>query len=399
MNRREPAALDTKPVAGAVVFVVGSTIVSLLLVLKISAPGAFEAETAFHLVFDLAFVLLGAVTVWKRPDNRTSWLLAWVAITLGLSLLTDEYGTPGGGLTRSAEGVQTVATWFSSWLWVPAFGPLFTLLLLWFPTGRPPSSRWKSVERAAVVLIAGLALLLAFSQDPESSGVNPLAVPWLTSLAEKVFVVLGPTFPALVALCAVSLVVRFRRARGDEAQQLKWFVVAAFVMVLYMTADTIALSMGADPPWLWVLEVVAFLGLPTAAGIAILKYRLYDIDVVINRALVYAGLTAILAAAYVGLVFVLQVVLSSVTAESDLAIAASTLAVAALFRPVRTRVQAFIDRRFYRKKFDVEQTLSDFGNHLRDEVDLDSLTLRLQHIVRETMQPAHVSLWMRRAEP
>ena len=384
-----------RPVAGALIFLVGAVNVALTFALKLTGLEPFSPETAFQLIFVLAFVVLGAVTVWLRPENRTSWLMAWVGVALGLSILLDEYGTPGGGVVRSAEGLQTVAQWFSSWLWPVAFGPLATLLLLWFPTGRPPSARWKPVELSAVGVIVMLPLFLAFAQDPESEGVNPVAIPWVTSVLETVFLIVNPVFPLLVALCAASLVVRFRGSRGDERQQLKWFVVAAFFLVFYLTVDTIAGTLGPRPAWLSVFEVLGFLSLPVAAGIAILKYRLYDIDLVINRTLVYGALTAILAGFYLGLVFGLQALLAPFTAESDLAIAASTLAVAALFRPVRARVQSFIDRRFYRRKFDAQRTLEEFNAQLRDEVDLGALSSRLEGVVQETMQPAHVSLWLR----
>ena len=385
----------SRPIAGALILVVGVVIASLTLGLILTAAEPMETDAAFEILMILSFVVLGAVTVWRKPENRTSWLLAWVGLMLGLSILTDEYGTPGGGVTRSAEDLQTMASWFSSWLWAPAFGPLATLLLLWFPTGRPPSPRWKPVELASLVTIAVLPFFLAFAQDPESSGVNPLAIPWVTAILDTVFAVLNPVFPLLVGLCAASLVVRFRNSRGDERQQLKWFVVAAFFIVFYMTVDTIFTALGPRPGWVTFFEEIGFLSLPAATGVAILKYRLYDIDLVINRTLVYGALTAILAGFYVGLVFGLQALLSPFTAESDLAIAGSTLAVAALFRPVRARVQAFIDKRFYRRKFDAQRTLEEFNARLRDEVDLEALSTRLEVVVRETMQPAHISLWLR----
>ncbi len=382
----------------AAILTTGTVIVALTVALKINTDGSLVPEDGFQSLMQYSFVVLGAITVWRRPENRTSWLLAWVGVALGLSILSDEYSTPDAGTARALEQLQTVAAWFSSWLWVVSFGPLATLLLLWFPTGRPPSPRWKWVERLAIGIIVGIPILLAFAQDPENDGVNPLAIDWVTSMLQGVFVVLSPAFPMLVGVCAISLLVRFRRSRGDERQQLKWFVVAAFMVVVYMAVDTALSATGTRPAWVSGLEAIAFLSIPFAAGLAILKYRLYDIDLVINRALVYGSLTAILAGAYVGLVFALQAVLAPVTAQSDVAVAASTLAVAALFRPVRARVQAFIDRRFYRRKFDVQETVEGFGEHLRDEIDVASLGLRLQEVVRDTMQPAHVSLWLKRAE-
>jgi hypothetical protein len=185
-------------------------------------------------------------------------------------------------------------------------------------------------------------------------------------------------------------VVRFRRSQGVERQQMKWFVYAAALLVLLPVGYSLPEIVGS------VLFVVVLIALPTAIGIAVLRYRLYDIDVVINRALVYGPLTATLALVYVGSVVGLQAVLRVLSGqESTLAVVASTLAIAALFNPLRGRVQAFVDRRFYRRKYDAAKTLAAFNARLREETDLETLTDDLAGVVRETMQPAHVSLWLR----
>jgi len=190
-----------------------------------------------------------------------------------------------------------------------------------------------------------------------------------------------------------SVVVRYRRAARVQRQQIKWLATASAILALVLPIDVALSSVLGGAAF--VASTVAVLGLPVAVGIAILRHRLYDVDVVINRALVYGALTAALAATYLGAVLLLQLLLSGVTANNGLAIAGSTLAVAALFQPARRRIQALVDRRFYRRKYDAARTLERFGAQLRDEVNLDALGDELRAVVAETMQPAHVTLWLR----
>jgi hypothetical protein len=207
-------------------------------------------------------------------------------------------------------------------------------------------------------------------------------------------------FPASVVLSATSMVVRFRRARGEERQQIKWFALAAAFAAVGWVAIT--LTYGSEESLVVVgaqlLQLLSFLGIPLAVGIAILKYRLYDIDVVINRTLVYGSLTAALALVYLGGVAATQAIFRTLTGQGhqpQLAVVVSTLAIAALFNPLRRRIQGFIDRRFYRRKYDARKTLEAFSAKLRNETDLEALNSELVGVVRETMQPAHVSLWLR----
>jgi hypothetical protein len=268
-------------------------------------------------------------------------------------------------------------------------------LLHLFPDGRFMSRRWRGVGVASSVILVLVTVGSAFAPgilDGASSIDNPLgaggglgdAFTGMRNLGNLLGV---PTF--LAAL--VALVVRFRRSRGVERQQLKWIT---FSLVLIAGAGAVNAPGGATTlPFF--LMMIALAALPVAIGIAMLRYRLYDIDVVINRALVYAVLSATLVVTYLGTVLLLQLILSGVTKNSSLAVAASTLAVAALFRPARRRIQAIVDRRFYRRKYDAAQTLERFGARLRDEIDLDALGVELRGVVAETMQPAHVSLWLR----
>jgi hypothetical protein len=224
---------------------------------------------------------------------------------------------------------------------------------------------------------------------------NPLGIDLdvMDSLLEVVFLAL----PLLPVVSGAAVVVRFRRSRGDERQQIKWFAYAVAVMVVVFASwFSLALAGLAFPGAL--MWTVPLLGLPVAVGVAILRYRLYDIDVIINRTLVYGSLTVTLALVYAGCVFSLQYAFQALAGQtSQLAVVASTLAIAALFGPLRRQVQSFIDRRFYRRRYDAAKTLEAFGARLRDETDLGSLGEGLTGVVRETVQPAHVSLWLRSA--
>jgi hypothetical protein len=267
-----------------------------------------------------------------------------------------------------------------------------TFLLLLFPDGRLLTPRWRPVAWCAGVGIAGVFVTAGLNSGPLDDFPqiqNPLGVDTkLLDAAMAVSVLL-----LLVGLIGspLSLYLRLRRGSGEQRQQIKWLVWAGAVAVISFVIGAVGYEVWGDEISN-ALILTSVLGLAVATGVGILRYRLYDIDVVINRTLVYAVLTATLAGVYLGGVLLLQVVLSP---SSDLAVAGSTLAVAALFRPARSRIQRAVDRRFYRRRYDAARTLERFGGRLRDEVDLDSLGVELRGVVVETMQPAHVSLWVR----
>ncbi|MGH2808866.1 MAG: hypothetical protein ACRDKT_16495, partial [Actinomycetota bacterium] len=318
--------------------------------------------------------IVGALILMRRPHRIGTLFLGFglFIAAAGVFIQLCDGGFRELEICRHDSGVGEFV-WQASFF----FGPL----LLLFPTGRLPSQRWVPVATIFYVSWGAIMALtaLGFGDTVDAGGFIPVAV-WA------------------LAACATAPLFRIRKASAIERQQLRYL---GYVVAMTFVAIGIGLFLdlsGRDEA-LVVVNILIFanvaLGIPAAIGIAILRYRLYEIDVIINRTLVYGGLTAILAAIYVGLVFGLQAALAPVTAESDLAIAASTLAVAALFRPLRSRVQAFIDRRFYRRKFDSRMTLEEFNAHIRDEVELDSLSAQLVRAVQETMQPAHVSLWLR----
>jgi len=357
---------------------------------------------------ELAFAAVGALLALRQPANKIGWVCLGIAVVSVLGGLAGTYGSYGR-LTGSAPlpGAESF-TWLANWSWLPAVGSEGTFLLLLFPDGRLLSSRWRVVAYvcAAVILVVTLSEAFrpgALNTAPEVA--NPFAVEAAQHMPGRLpggaNVLLAPCFIA----AAASLVLRFRRAQGRERLQVKWFAYAAtLVALLFAVAVAGNLLSGVldagRPLLLRVSEdavSASVVGLPLAIGVAVLRRDLYEIDVVINRTLVYGALTASLAAAYLCLVLLFQLVLSPLTSQSDLAIAVSTLAVAALARPVRGNIQEWVDRRFYRRKYDAQLTLERFGARMQDALDPDALRAELPRVVAETMQPAHVSLWLRTA--
>jgi hypothetical protein len=340
------------------------------------------------------FAVVGALIALRQPRNAVGWLLLVVAIVFAAVNAGEgwvEVGNPGRVAVAGPTSWGT-NVWFSLGIIV---------LPLLFPNGRLPSSRWRLVLYLAfldLALSVSSAMLRSGPLDlQQSSGIdNPLGVEGgLSKTLSDIEVPLGVT--ALI-LAGASVVVRFRRSRGLERQQLKWF---ALVGVSTAVCLAVAICFGtiladhrynviAVTGWLTGLALLG-IGLPLATGFAIFRHRLYDVDVVIRRTLVYGALTATLGALYLGLVLLIGLAVG----RSNLAIAISTLTVAALVRPARSRIQAGVDQRFYRRRYDAARTLEAFGTRLRDELDLETLAADLRGVVRDTVQPAHVSVWMR----
>jgi hypothetical protein len=345
----------------------------------------------------LCFSTIGVLITTRQPRNLIGWIMLASGVALGATLLTSSYVDFSlVQLQGTLPGTPWVA-WFSEWFWVAGFVPALTFLLLLFPDGHLPSRRWRVAGWLAVVAIVTLALGSAFT--PASVDYPELRNPVGISSFEGSFLEDGGVgwfvLAASVVLSAISMVVRFRRATGEERQQIKWFALAAaFAGVSWVTlvfAYETELRQAA-----LLLGLLSYLGIPLAVGVAVLKYRLYDIDIIINRTLVYGALTATLALVYLGSVATLQYAFRGLTGgDSQLVIVASTLAIAALFNPLRRRIQSFIDRRFYRRKYDARKALEAFSARLRDETDLEALNDELISVVSETMQPTQVSLWLR----
>ena len=361
----------------------------------------------------LVFPVVGALIAARRPRNPIGWILLTDGLLWNLIGMMDyysDYGTANPGSLPFVVGMATI----NNWLWVPAVGLLGTYAFLLFPDGKLPSGRWVPLAWLSGVMIVLIGIQVGLTPGPLEglrSVRNPwgiLVFPWMKSVPY----LLVPLFLLCMVLSVFSLVLRFRRSRGEKRQQIKWIAFgASLVGFLYLIAMIGSIVYPQDtwfapgsPPWLIVLEYAALLSfpvIPAAIGFAVLRYRLYDIDVVINRALVYGSLTATLVLIYFGGVATIQTLFRTLTGQEQqpqLAVVVSTLAIAALFNPLRTRIQSFIDRRFYRRKYDAAKTLDIFATRLRDEIDLEALGGDLVSVVRETMQPEHVSLWLNRPD-
>lgn len=385
-------------------FVVVSTIWMIL----DSINGEDVVENLMFSVLYASFAVIGSLLASRRPENSLGW--TFLAIAIGANA-----GNGASAYARYALVTEPGSLPAGDWmamvgeaLWPTAITSILLLLVL-FPSGRPATVFQRWLLRLAVAGIAAL-VLGGFVFKPRririADGVsveNPAGLDGLSTLLAPLEWA-GALIPIVAFLAIGGLIIQTRRSHGVERQQLKWFGYSALAMVminfvLTNVVKTLFPSAALDENAGNIGFVVGLSLIPIGTGVAILKYRLYDLERIVNRTLVYGALTAILAGAYLGAVVLLQELLSFATRESDVAVAASTLAVAALFRPLRTRVQAFIDHRFYRRRYDAQQTLDRFTSKLREEVDLHHLAGDLVSVVHETVQPSHVSVWLRQVEP
>jgi hypothetical protein len=333
------------------------------------------------LVFSICFPVLGAFVIRQRGSHAVGWLMCGIGVSIALHNLVDTWQSTAHDNPGSLPWGD-FAHWVGTWLWFPGWVAVTTLLPTLFPDGRPTGRRrwlaWVDAVGVAVVTVAFAAVTWQLRGIYDESGNDPPSV--AAVYVAGVLVVALLTFVSLG-----SLVTRYRRADPILRRQIAWVVYGAAVAVVMSV-------IGALPSASSIFQVLEALAIVGGLAIAMFRYELYDIGVVVNRTLVYGALTATLAATYLGSVLLLQLVLSP---SSDLSIAASTLAAAALFRPARSRIQGLVDRRFYRRGYDARQTLDLFAGRLRNQVDLDALGADLRGVVAETMQPAHVSLWLR----
>jgi hypothetical protein len=404
--------------AGLCLIIAVATIVLSFLAQSAYSPGNWDAESGVgdSLIFVsfLAFPIVGALLASRRSRNPIGWICLTSGLFWMLIIVSEGYSTYGLSVPDSVPFPVTINALLYAWLWVPTVGLIGIYLILLFPNGKLPSRRWRPFAWFAGVVIVLESLIVFLTPGPLDGlggARNPFGLDGYPLLE-----VLGWGFLLMLPLCmlasASSLVLRFRRSGGEERQQIKWIAFAASFMgsvyLLIMSAGLITWlisapgvvsDLGTQTLWGALLEdvmLLSFAAIPVAIGFAVLRYRLYDIDVVINRTLVYGSLTVALVALYFGGIVVLQRLFVLLTGQqSTLAVVASTLLIAALFTPLRRRIQSFIDRRFYRSKYDARKTLEAFSVKLREEMDLEALNEDLVGVVRETMQPAHVSLWLR----
>jgi hypothetical protein len=352
----------------------------------------FASNDLIAIVIFFVSGFVGALVASRLPENPIGWIFTGFVVALGFSSVAGGYATLSIHQGHLGGFVPWAAAYDSDVFVVFLGVLLFTLLL--FPDGKLPGRRWRVAVWSGSIAIALITTAVLF-EDAKLNDYprvrNPMAIhsPVFRWLFLPGFVL----FLASLVAAAASIVVRFRRSRGVERQQLTVLMASATIAALGSVAS--AATQGIVPQDLGnAVTLLSILAVPVGIGIAMLRYRLYEIDRVISRTLVYAALTVILGAAYAGLVVAGQAVFSSFAAGSNLAIAASTLVVAALFLPLRARVQRLVDRRFYRRRYDMTQTLEAFNARLRHEVELDELRADLRDVVAATMQPTHVSIWL-----
>ena len=413
MSSRGTSWLAWSLAALSVVMFVGSVLLWVL-AHSIHVPRSLDADLTTGSLLGqalfLVFPLVGALIASRRPQNPIGWLCLVDGLLWTTTNMLD-YHSVYVMASPSSVPFPVVLAGVNHWLWVPTVGLLGTYVFLLFPDGRLPSKRWRPLAWLSGVVIASGSLGLMLSPGPLDMprGIrNPFgleAAPWVAVAAYAIL----PLLPLCMLASALSLVMRYRRSRGDVRQQIKWIAFAASLVALTYLIAIVALFIHPSeiwfaaglPLWLDLIEYAALLSItsvPIAIGFAVLKYRLYDIDLIVNRTLVYGSLTGALALVYFGGVTVTQALFRNITGQEQLpqlVIVASTLVIAALFNPLRRRIQSFIDRRFYRAKYDARKILEAFSVRLREETDLEALNEDLVEVVRETMQPAHVSLWLR----
>jgi hypothetical protein len=372
----------------------------LLLALNLSQPNTHIYDYWFNNTTIVITVTVGVIVASRRPENPVGWLLCLSGLATSISHLSAQYAIYALLARPDSLPAGEAFVWIETWILPIMIGlEVFTILL--FPTGRLPSRRWRWLGWLTIAFVFVGAISGAVTSGPVD-GLGPLRNPLgIGGFTSGFTAVVYPIAPFLFAASALSVFVRLRRSTGVERQQIKWFAYAAGVLAIAIVLQIMTEAVEV-PVWFeraqFAIFTTAGTAIPISIGIAILRYRLYDIDLLINRTLVYGSLTATLLAVYFGGVATIQAVFRFLTGQEQqpqLAVVVSTLAIAALFNPVRRRIQSFIDRRFYRSKYDARKTLEAFSVRLRDQTDLQTLNNELVGVVNETMAPAHVSLWLR----
>jgi hypothetical protein len=403
MSRRVAARLAWILWALCVAFITVAQVLDFL------APPTYAGEDSWVLLdalfwaLSVIYVTVGTLIAAQRPKNPIGWIFFGTGlIGISFGIFAQNYAVYALMVRGGALPGWEFMAWVSDWTSLPLFVLATVLLLLLFPAGRLQSRWWRIVVWMVIVgslMVAFGDALAPRSLDTLASVDNPFGIGGVAGDLAVAMDKIGTYLSlACVFLAAASLIIRLVRARGEERQQLKWFAFAAAMLIGgFLAAFLLPFSARINEIG-WFLGFLGFFFFPVAVGIAILRYRLYDIDVIINRTLVYGSLTVLLALVYFGGVTAAQALFRTITDRQELpqlVVVASTLLIAALFTPLRRRIQSFIDRSFYRSKYDARKTLEAFSTKPRDETDLNALSDDLVGVVRETMQPAHASLWLR----
>jgi hypothetical protein len=355
--------------------------------------GSFNLDL---LVVGTVYAIVGALLQARVPGNPIGAIFLVAAWSFGLTFLFDEYASIGLSAPGSLPAVG-LAAWLGLWLWIPGNALMLCGIPLLFPDGRLPSPRWRPI---AVFVLIGVAFAVATSAialtplftDPSDPTLTdpsraPGVIGWLAAVGQITLFLIAP----IVSLAAV--VTRYRRSRGVVRQQMRWFTLALIVLVASVVCDELAGTV--VPNAQGVVSVFGLALLPIALGVAILRYRLYDIDRIVSRTISYAVVTAVLVGVFAGAILVFQTVLAPLTGKNTMAVAASTLVVAALFQPLRLRIQRVIDRRFNRARYDADLAVATFSERLRDETDLVTIRDGVLRTVVDSLQPSDLTLWVR----
>ncbi|HVM20386.1 MAG TPA: hypothetical protein VM307_10535 [Egibacteraceae bacterium] len=355
------------------------------------------------LIGQTAFAAVGALILVRQPGNTVGRIMAasgLIALTQSLLWRYAEYASTGVALP-----LVVPAAWLAGWIFVPMFALFIVLLPLYFPGGRLPSPRWRPVLWATAALTALMSFYLATAPGPlEDLPVdNPMVLP-ITRRMTSVMDRIGGDESMIVAFLLLgiaawgSLVLRYRRSAGTERLQLKWFVWSVGMFLAYMLVSAVIVEglLGVQASTaVDLIGLAMMLGVPVSIGVAVLRYRLFEIDRIVSRTLAYAALTLLLAGIYLGAVTTLTALTAPLTGESPIAVAAATLLAAAAFGPARRRIQAAVDRRFNRSRYDAQQTVEGFAARMRDQVDIDDLSAELRFVATQALQPTSAALWLR----
>jgi hypothetical protein len=392
-----PAILRGSILVGAASTVVLAAASVVLIMLTPGRDLSAWGFPGYDALFAVVYLAIAVLITTRRPDNLIGWLFLVSAVLSGVQTFADSYGAYA--LTSGVPG-GSLGTWISSWIWIPAMAVIVLILLL-FPNGGPASRSWRGATFALIPIGTAGTLLWAVAYPDvdvlDRHAINLLGLAPdhpLRALAGASLMLLAAWF--LVA--AASLVARMRHGEAVERQQVKWLAFAAALLGVTLGASIVTTILPFDVGLAKATQILAVAGvllIPISAGVAILRYRLYDIDVLINRTMVYGAVSAVLAVTYLVAVVLFQALMRPFISGSELAVAGSTLLVVALFHPLRGRVQDAVDRRFYRSRYDASRTLDAFGTRLRDKVELDAVRADLLGVVHGTIRPAHASVWLR----
>jgi hypothetical protein len=387
--------------AGLILEIAAIAVLATITVQGTAPP--LDGNTTGGYALAATFTLVGWIVASRRPANAIGWIFLVIGLSQALATFASMYSGYGPASHTSPLPFAAELSWAGVWAWAPGYVLLLTLSVLLFPDGRLPSPRWRPLVwlvAASLVLIIGPMAIAAWPVRGLVLETSQPPYPAVPALATAITVQgIGLLLAAFAAVGSVlALVGRFRRSRGVERHQLKWFTFAGAVEI-GLIAGTPFVQFGTmTAPASALLALLVAPLLPIAAAIAILHYRLYEIDRIVSRTISYSAVTAVLGSLFVAVILVLQAALASVTSGGPIAVAASTLVVASLFQPVRRRIQSAVDRRFDRSRYDAERTLAAFAGRLRDNVDLANLSEDIQSVVTRTVAPAAVGVWIRRID-